>query len=101
MGSFVLLLLLYVVSIISATADADEYHHYDHHPPYYHHNESSYQQQYPEPLYWMNSTAYCPTGKYHWAKKCDYTLVLPAVITLGRPIQEWHHLLNIIFQMYL
>ena len=35
-------------------------------------------------LSWTTSSVSCPTGtSYHWAKNCDYTLVLPKVITLG------------------
>ena len=35
-------------------------------------------------LSWTSSAINYPTdASYHWAKNCDYTLVLPKVITLG------------------
>ena len=73
-------LLLLIVLSNSSVITTDDYYNeqQQHYNESYHHPASS-----AAALYWKTSTAHCPTAKYHWAKHCDYTLVLPAVITLG------------------
>ena len=72
-----LMLLIVLISNSSVIATDDYYNEQQQQ----HYNESYHSAS--SALYWKTSTAHCPTAKYHWAKNCDYTLVLPAVITLG------------------